>query len=126
MRIRTHHSCCSHNAVSSTKQGAHFFFASTLLSSIHLCLLFVCLVGTMATEKETLGRVTALQLDQDTIAAIIDGVGAKLQKAPTHKGHEPSTSVACLSRGEGKKTRITRKLYRSLEIFHCKKIFVGR
>ena len=64
----------------------------------------------MATEEETSGRETVLQLDQDTIAAIIDGVAAKLQKAPARKGDEPSASVAGPSRGAGEETR-TKEIY---------------
>ena len=39
----------------------------------------------MATEEETSGRETELELDhyQDTIAAIIDGVAAKSKRPPS-------------------------------------------
>ena len=60
----------------------------------------------MTTEsEETAGRETVLQLNQDTIAAIIDGVAAKPQKAPARKGDEPDASVAGPSREAGKETR---------------------
>ena len=66
----------------------------------------------MATEEENPCRETALQLDQETIAAIIDGVAAKLQKAPVRKGDEPSASSAGPSRGAGKETRTMKGIYK--------------
>ena len=62
------------------------------------------LVGIIANEEENPCRETTLQLDHDTIAAIINGDAAKLQKALARKGEEPSTSLAGPSKGAGKET----------------------
>ena len=64
----------------------------------------------MTTEQETSGRETVRQLDLDTIAAIIDGVASKLQKAPACKRDKSGASVAGPSRGAGKETR-TKNIY---------------
>ena len=68
---------CEHVSESSIKQEVCFCFSSFLL--VHF-------VGAMVDKEETLCKETALQLDQDTIAAIINGVTTKLQKAPPIKG----------------------------------------
>ena len=47
-------------------------------------------MGTMATKEETLCRETALQLHQDTIAAIRNGDATKLEKAPPVKEMSPA------------------------------------
>ena len=59
---------------------------------------FVCC---MALEEQFQDRETMLHLDCDTITAIIDGVTKKVQKGPTQKGDESSTSVAVLSNEAG-------------------------
>ena len=56
----------------------------------------------MAVKEETLRRETTLELDKDTIAAIIDGVAVKLQKDLALKGDEPSALVVGPSKRAGK------------------------
>ena len=113
MHIRSHHSCRVYHASVKHKAGSSFlqFASSPHLQFTSIRLLLVPLVGAMAAKDETPGRVTAMQLDQDTIAAIIDGVAAKLQKAPVRKGVEPIASVAGQSKGAGKEIRTIKEIY---------------
>ena len=113
MRIRSHHSCRSHHTSVKQKAGSSFlqFASSPCLEFTSIHLLLVPLVGAMAVEDETPGRETAMQRNRDTIAAIIDEVAAKLQKAPARKGVKPSASVAGPSKGAGKEIRTIEEIY---------------